>query len=119
MIRQFFIFILAAVLAYPASLLAQGAPQQQRVITSNSPIKTFTDIVELILGYVNLLIPLLFAVTFLMVGWGVVNAWIVNGGNSEKIEEGKMIALWGVIGLVVMVGVWALVAILRKSLFGV
>lgn len=117
-IRKCCIFTLALLCAYPLLTLAQAIPQQQNILPTSSRIQKFSDIVDLLLGYINLLIPLLFGITFLFVAWGVVNAWIVNAGNSEKVEEGKMIALWGVIGLAVMIGVWALVAIVRTSLFG-
>ena len=119
MYQRIFTFILALLLVYPMMGIAQTAPQPQQVITSNSSLNSFSAIVDYILGYINLLIPLLFGVTFIFLAWGIVNAWIINGGNSEKIEEGKMLALWGVIGLAVMVGVWALVAIVRNSLFGI
>lgn len=78
----------------------------------------FKSLVALFLNYIRLFLVLVFGLTFLMVIWGVMRAWIFGQGNAEKIEEGQQIAIWGVIGLVVMVGVWGIVTIIRTSLFG-
>lgn len=80
--------------------------------------RDFRGVVSLILSYVQLAIPVIFGLTFIVISWGVVRAWIINGGNEEQVGEGKMIVLWGVIGLVVMVGLWGIVALLRSSFFG-
>ncbi len=80
---------------------------------------SFSGVVDFILGYIQLLIPLIFALTFIAIIWGVVNAWLIQGGNTEKIAEGRMIAFYGVIGLVVMIGLWGIIALLRTSLFGI
>jgi len=81
--------------------------------------RNFKEVVDFILGYVQLVIPLLFALTFIVIIWGVVNAWLIQGGNTEKIQEGRMIAMYGVIGLVVMMGLWGIIALVRTSLFGI
>ncbi len=78
---------------------------------------TFASLVNSFLGVLGLIIPLIFALTFLVIVWGVVQAWILNAGNAEKVSEGQMIALWGIIGLVVMAGMWGLIALVRTSLF--
>ena len=79
--------------------------------------KTFADIVNQFVGFLNSLIPLIFALTLLFIVWKVVDAWIINGGDQNKIEEGKKTVLVGVIALVVMSGIWGIIAILQKSLF--
>lgn len=79
----------------------------------------FKGLVGLILSYVKALIPIIFGLTFIVIIWGVVNAWIINGGDSEKIAEGRMIALWGVIGLTIMAGMWGIISIFRTSFFGI
>lgn len=80
--------------------------------------QTFGDLVNVFLGIIQLLIPLVFALTFIMLSWGVIKAWIINDGNAEKVAEGRMLALWGVIGLVVMSGLWGILAFVRASFFG-
>lgn len=79
---------------------------------------TFADLVHKLLDLISLTIPLIFAITLLVLIWKVIDAWILNAGDTSKIEEGKQTVLIGVIVLVVMTGIWGIVAILRSSLLG-
>jgi len=80
--------------------------------------RNFAEVVSLFLWYIQLLIPLVFGLAFVVTIWGVVQAWVIHGDDTEKISEGRMIALYGVLGLAVMAGLWGLVALFRTSLFG-
>lgn len=80
------------------------------------PPTTFTELVQFFIGFIDQLIPLIFACTVLYITWGIVKAWVINGGEQKSVDEGKKIALTGVIALVVMFGVWAILAILKNSL---
>lgn len=80
--------------------------------------RTFAEVVNLILYYIQLLIPIIFALTFIVLSWGVVKAWIMNDGSAEKVAAGKTLVLWGIIGLLVMSGLWGILALLRTSFFG-
>ena len=81
------------------------------------PDKDFGWLVGQFLNIISLLIPLVFGISLLVFLWGIVNAWILNGGDETSIEKGKKTALAGVIGLVVMASVWGIVALLRSSFF--
>lgn len=96
-------------------LVLSAAP----LILFAAPPTNFKDVVGLLLGYIRLAIPLIFSLAFVVTIWGVVNAWIINGGDTEKVSEGKEIALWGSIGMAVMLSVWGLLAFLRSSFFGI
>lgn len=76
----------------------------------------FSDLVNIIIEIIMLAIPVVFGLALLVITWGVVNAWIINGGDETKIKEGKQIIVAGVIGLVVMSGIWGILAILQSSL---
>lgn len=80
--------------------------------------RTFGEVVSLILSYIQLLVPIIFALTFLVLAWGIVQAWILGADNAEKVAQGKMLVVWGIMGLVVMSGIWGILAILRSSFFG-
>lgn len=80
-------------------------------------MKNFTDVVDKLLGIINLIVPLLFALTFLYIIWGVVDAWIIHGGDEGRVEEGKNTLIVGIIALVVMSGIWGILNILKSSLF--
>lgn len=77
---------------------------------------TFADMVGQFITILNALIPLIFALTLLVIVWKVVDAWIIGAGDQYKIEEGKKTVLIGVIALVVMSGIWGILGILQSSL---
>lgn len=80
--------------------------------------RDFAELVDVFLGIISLLIPLIFSLALLVIVWRIIDAWVLNPGDQSKIDEGKKYALWGILVLVVMSGLWAIVRILRGSLFG-
>lgn len=80
-------------------------------------MNNFADVVDFILNLISLVVPIIFAITLLYIVWNVIDAWIINGGEKEKIESGKNTAIVGIIALVVMSGIWGILNILRNSLF--
>ncbi len=58
----------------------------------------------------GVLVPLVFAVAFLVFIWGVVQYFIAGAGEDK--EKAKNLIIYGVIGFFVMVAVWGLVNIL-------
>lgn len=83
----------------------------------NTP-KNFSELVGTFIGILEPMISLIFAITLLVVVWKIVDAWIINPDDTRKLEEGRQYALWGIIGLVVMSSIWAIVRLVRSSLFG-
>lgn len=70
-----------------------------------------------IIGLINLVIvPVIFALTFLVFIWGVINYLILNGDDETKRSEGRQFALWGILGMVVLFSVWGLVNLLLSTL---
>ena len=80
-------------------------------------MNNFADVVARFIELISLLVPIIFAITFLFITWGVIKAWIINGGDEASVEQGKKIAVAGVIGLVLMFGIWGILAMLQSSLF--
>jgi hypothetical protein len=80
-------------------------------------MKNFADVVSEFIGMIQLLVPLVFGLTLLVITWKIIDAWIINGADGEKREEGKNIVIVGVIALVVMSGIWGILNILQSSLF--
>jgi hypothetical protein len=80
-------------------------------------MQNFSDVVDKLLGIINLIVPLLFGLTLLYIVWGVVDAWIIHGGDEGRVEEGKNTIIVGIIALVVMSGIWGILNILKNSLF--
>ncbi len=63
---------------------------------------------------INPLIRLLFALAVVYFLYGVYE-FIVNGDNDEKKTTGKSHMLWGIVGLTVMIGVWAILGIILNT----
>ena len=80
---------------------------------------TFADFVDVLLDILAGIVPLIFGLTLLVFLWKLVDAWIINAGDPNKIAEGKNYALVGVLVLVVMSSIWAIVYLLRSSIFNV
>ncbi|MDC1205657.1 hypothetical protein N8083_02305 [Candidatus Pacebacteria bacterium] len=76
---------------------------------------TFAGLVGKFLEIINVLVLVVFAVTLVILVWQMINAWIIHGGESTAIEEGKKTILTGFIVLIVMASVWGIVALLQGS----
>lgn len=68
--------------------------------------RAITDIIN------NVLVPLVFAVAFIVFIWGVFQYFIAGGHDEEAKEKGKSLMLYGLVGFFLMVSVWGLVNIL-------
>jgi hypothetical protein len=80
-------------------------------------MNNFADLVDAFIEIISLAIPLIFTLTLIIIVWKVIDAWIINGGDESKVEEGKNTILVGVLALVVMSGIWGILSILQSSLF--
>lgn len=80
-------------------------------------MSNFNDLVNALIEIILLLVPLIFAITLIVIVWGVVKAWFINAGDTTKVEEGKQLVLVGVIALVFMSGIWGILRLLHNSLF--
>lgn len=80
-------------------------------------INNISDVGSFIINTIqNILVPVLFAIAFIVFLWGAFNTFIL-GANSEDVKDkGKNLMLWGLIGFFVMVSVWGLVNILTGTI---
>ncbi len=62
---------------------------------------------------INPIITLLTLAAFVLFVWGVVQ-YIQNAADEEKRKQGTQHMIWGIVGLVVMFGAFAIVAILKN-----
>lgn len=79
---------------------------------------TFSGLVNHLLSIFDIIIPAIFAVVFLFLTWKIFDAWVLNGGDESKRDEGKQYATTAVFVVVLMVIAWGLVALFRETLFG-
>ncbi|MDB5244819.1 MAG: hypothetical protein JWN18_689 [Parcubacteria group bacterium] len=64
----------------------------------------------------SIIVPIIFALTFLVFIYGVVKYFFLNGDDEGKRTEGKQFVLWGLLGMVVLFSVWGLVNLLLSTL---
>ncbi len=63
-----------------------------------------------VLNIINgVLVPVLFAISFIVFLYGVAKTYIFSHGDAEAVEEGHKVILWGLIGFAAMLSVWGLV----------
>ncbi len=79
---------------------------------------TFAGLVGRFLEIINLVIPLIFAVVFIVIIWKVIDAWVINGGDATKRQEGKQLVMVGTVVFVLMLVTWGVIALLRTTFFG-
>lgn len=65
---------------------------------------------------VNPIIRLLFAVAIVVFLWGIFQ-YIRGAGNEEARATGRRHIIWGLIGLFVMVSVFAIIRIVMSTVF--
>lgn len=62
------------------------------------------------------LIPVIFALAFLVFLWGVFQYFILGGANNEQRETGRNFVMWAVIAFVVMLSFWGIINLVQRSL---
>lgn len=85
-------------------------------LVSFAAINNVSDAGSFIINTINnVLVPVLFAVAFIVFLWGAFYTFIVGATSEEAKEKGKSLMLWGLIGFFVMVSIWGLVNLLTNS----
>lgn len=70
-----------------------------------------------LMGLINdIIVPIIFAFAFVVFIWGIVKYFFINNGDEAKISEGKQFALWGILGMVMLLSVWGFVNLLLSTL---
>ena len=75
---------------------------------------SFRDFVNILIGLIDLAIPIVFSLSVLAVMVGAI-ILIARVGGEEDGKTGKQMLLWGVIFLVIAVTVWSIVRVIRAT----
>lgn len=68
------------------------------------------------IGFIdNYLVPLLFAIAFIVFIFGIFQYFILGGADEEKRSKGRSLMLWGMIGFFVMVSIWGILNLFVHS----
>ena len=86
-------------------------------LVSLAAVNNLSDAGSFIINTINtILVPVLFAVAFIVFLWGAFKTFILGHDSAEVQKEGKNLMLWGLIGFFVMVSIWGLVNTLTGSI---
>lgn len=88
------------------------------LISLAATINNISDVGSFIINVINnVLVPVLFAIAFLVFLYGAFSTFILGANGKEDVKEkGKNLMLWGLIGFFVMVSLWGLVNILTGTI---
>ena len=85
-------------------------------LVSLAAVNNLSDAGSFIINTINnVIVPVLFAVAFIVFLWGAFKTFILGATSEEVKEQGKNLMLWGLIGFFVMVSIWGLVNILTGT----
>jgi len=82
---------------------------------SNVPEGTQRFVASVTDAIINPLLAVIFAAALVYFLWGLA-MFIMHGSNSSKRAEYQQHMLWGVVGMTVMVSVYALIALVMATL---
>ena len=87
------------------------------VSSAATSINNISDVGSFVINTINnIVVPVLFAVAFIVFLWGAFNTFILGANSEDTKENGKNLMLWGLIGFFVMVSIWGLVNILTGTI---
>jgi len=70
-----------------------------------------------IIGILNtIVVPIIFALTFVAFLWGVVQYYFLNADDEKARTSGRQFVLWGVLGMVLLFSIWGVVNVLLSTL---
>jgi hypothetical protein len=83
-----------------------------------APPSTLRELINIFIGIINLLIPLIFVAVFAFMVWKLVDAWVLNAADEQKQTAGKSYLIAAVVALVLAISTWGIITLLRQSIFG-
>jgi hypothetical protein len=79
---------------------------------------TFAEVLNVFIALFDNIITLLVVLIFFFVLWRVFTTWFLHGDDPKEIERGRQSVFIGLLVLVLVIGLWGVVAIVRTTFFG-
>jgi Type IV secretion system pilin len=87
------------------------------LVSFAATISNVSDAGSFIINIINnVIVPVLFAIAFIVFLWGAFDVFILGSGATDVKEKGKSLMLYGLIGFFVMVSIWGLVNVLTGTI---
>jgi len=103
------ISLVALSLLTPVFVLAQGTPKAD-FDGLNDYFGTFITLIN------TTIVPLIFIMSFVVFIWGVFQYFIAGASDPAKLEQGKQLVKYSLIGFILMVSIWGIVNIVAGGL---
>lgn len=105
-----------------AQLDTQTPNFRSGVVAYQNDPRTFSDIVDIFLGLIEALLPVIVGLALLVFLWGLAKfIFRVGGTEGEKaVTDGKNLMVWGLVALFILVSFWAIIGLVYRDLgFGI
>ncbi len=76
--------------------------------------RDFISLVYFFISLINIAISIIIALAVLGFFWGLTQ-YILSANDSTKIEEGRKVMVYGILGLFVAVSIWGILKILART----
>jgi len=78
---------------------------------------TFTELMDMIMGIINIAVPVIITGTVAVFFYGLAKT-LMASGDTDVITEGRTIMVYGIVSLFIIVGLWGILGIVHRSIFG-
>jgi hypothetical protein len=76
---------------------------------------TIYDVIGELNSTVNIILPILFTLSFIAFFWGL-SKFILNSSSSAEVEKGRKYMIWGIIALFVLISVRTIIVLIANDL---
>lgn len=76
--------------------------------------RNFTDLIYFFIDLINIAISVVISLAVLGFFWGL-SQYILSARDSTKIEEGRKVMIYGILGLFIAVSIWGILKILVRT----
>jgi len=81
-----------------------------------NPPSDFKELVNIFIDLINVALPVIGGLAFLVFLWGLTKFIINVSGDAKGVEEGKNLMLWGIIALFLLLSFWAIIAFFYRDI---
>jgi hypothetical protein len=113
--NRFLISLTRLSVLVPLISLAPAAHAQSALSSTNGVTNLGSWLLAIIAFIDVYVVPLVFALAFIIFIWGVFQYFIAGGASEEKRDEGKKFVMYGIIGFFLMFSVWGIVNLLVNT----
>ena len=73
----------------------------------------FGDYIDFIINFINsYVMPLILAIAFIFLVWGIIQYFVIGGANDEAKAKGKSLIIYAIVGFVIILSFYGIVNIL-------